>query len=201
MAKTEEVVLPDGSAFAVMSMPLPKDHWLTKPGHDNPPMLLRMSVDTPAREILSHKVREAVKYGLRGATMNGAEDDLDPDALVQNVIVGLFGYHTDDGLSNEPAFNPENIPKEWVGDGERFCQVPDELESRTTGERYAYQEGVTEGMRRARRERVTLFKYVLRFLMLKDVREAFDDRTKSEGLAIQRLILKELEAEKIRDAE
>ena len=29
--------LPDGSGFATMSFPLPKDHWLTAEGYDEPP--------------------------------------------------------------------------------------------------------------------------------------------------------------------
>ena len=34
--------LPDGSGFAVASMPLPKDHWLTADGFDEPPAPMRI---------------------------------------------------------------------------------------------------------------------------------------------------------------
>ena len=57
------------------------------------------------------KVREAVKYAVRGATMSGKDMDFDPDALVQNALVGLFGYHTEDGLSDiDPWANPKEVP-------------------------------------------------------------------------------------------
>ncbi len=38
-------VLPDGSAFATASWPLPKTHWLYAEGHNVPPMPLRMGTD------------------------------------------------------------------------------------------------------------------------------------------------------------
>ncbi len=31
------------------------------------------------------------------ATMKGKEQDFDPDALIQNLIVGMLGYHTPTG--------------------------------------------------------------------------------------------------------
>jgi hypothetical protein len=43
-------------------------------------------------------VRAAGKYAVRCATMNGAEMDFDPDALLQNLVVGMLGYWTDTGL-------------------------------------------------------------------------------------------------------
>ena len=46
-------------------------------------------------------VRAAIKYAIRGATMCGQEMDFDPDAMVQNMIVGLLGYWTADGLSSD----------------------------------------------------------------------------------------------------
>jgi hypothetical protein len=107
----ECAVLPDGSGFATMSMPLPKDHWLTADGHDEPPMPLRVGKKqslwigqpdrlTPLnRTELAEQVRAAAKYAIRASTMNGKENDFDPDAMVQNFVVGLLGYWTDDGLS------------------------------------------------------------------------------------------------------
>lgn len=86
-------VLPDGSAFAVGSLPLPKDHWLFAPlaewdsARDD-------FVDTP-QPILGDAQREAVaaalRYAIRGATMRGQEMDFDPDALVQNAVYALCG--------------------------------------------------------------------------------------------------------------
>ena len=108
--KIDEVVrLPDGSGFATMSMPLPKDHWLTRPGYDEPPMPFRLGVEEDASNILpkirtrqefADKIREAGKYAIRASTMNGKEIDFDPDAMLQNFVTGMLGYYTSDGLSH-----------------------------------------------------------------------------------------------------
>lgn len=85
-------ILPDGSSFFTASFPLPKDHWLYAPreyrdGEDEP-------ADKP-KPILTHEQRDAVvaavRYAIRAATMNGKENDFDPDALVQNAVVALCG--------------------------------------------------------------------------------------------------------------
>ncbi len=86
-------ILPDGSAFALASYPLPKDHWLYAPlaewdsARDD-------FADLP-HPILTHAQREAVvaaaRYAIRGATMRGQEMDFDPDALVQNLCYALCG--------------------------------------------------------------------------------------------------------------
>lgn len=106
--------LPDGSGFATMSMPLPVTHWIYTKGADGyglpPPMPFRMGGSHHLRLQWSEKVREAAKYAIRGATMHGQENDFDPDALLQNLIVGLFGYHTADGLSGEIWGNPDPVP-------------------------------------------------------------------------------------------
>ncbi|WP_116791425.1 hypothetical protein [Achromobacter dolens] len=85
-------VLPDGSACALASFPLPATHWLYAereyaPGAEEPK-------DLPA-PILTHAQRDAVvasiRYAVRGATMCGKEQDFDPDALVQNAVYALCG--------------------------------------------------------------------------------------------------------------
>jgi hypothetical protein len=98
--------LPDGSGFAVMSMPLPSHHWLTQPGHNTPPMPFRKGTDDPTRQQWADAIREAGRYAVRCATMNGTEDDFDPDALVQNLVVGMLGYFTPDGFSSDLWANP-----------------------------------------------------------------------------------------------
>ena len=83
----EEVgALPDGRGFALMSMPLPKDHWsCVNPEDSNiPPMPFRMGNDdqivihnprlrspgpTLTRQQFADKIREAGRYAYRGATM------------------------------------------------------------------------------------------------------------------------------------
>ena len=99
--KIEEVgLLPDGSGFATMSLPLPKDHWLTAEGFDEPPMPMRMGTDDPRREEMKKQIVAAGRYAVRAATGNGKIDDFDPDAMVDNFVIGLLGYYTPDGLSH-----------------------------------------------------------------------------------------------------
>ena len=112
--------LPDGSGFAIMSMPLRKDHWIyNEDGSINagePPMPLRMGLGdecvfavkrawAPKPDILSKDemadlIRNVGKYAVRASTMCGKEMDFDPDAMLQNLVVGFLGYWTDDGLSH-----------------------------------------------------------------------------------------------------
>lgn len=104
------VVLPDGSAFGVLSTPLPKDHWLYAEEQEPPPMGLRCGTDNVLHMELCRHVRNAAQYAVRAATIRGTEDDFDPDALVQNMVVGLLGYATPDGLSDESWQNPNPPP-------------------------------------------------------------------------------------------
>lgn len=89
--------LPDGSGFFTGTFPLPKDHWLYAEEDNVPPMLLQCGTANPYRAKIEEAVREGVKYAIRASTMNGQDDDFDPDALVQNAIVGVVGYFTSDG--------------------------------------------------------------------------------------------------------
>ena len=122
-------VLPDGSGFATMSMPLPADHWLTADDgtYEAPPMGLRelwhSAPNHPCwnRQDLNAIVRAAGRYAVRAATMKGKEEDFDPDAMVQNFVVGLLGYHTADGLSSDEWANP---PSGSVPSAETDAQSP-----------------------------------------------------------------------------
>lgn len=99
--KIEEVgVLSDESGFAVMSMPLPVDHWLYAEGFNDPPAPLRMGIDNPLRQPLAEALRAAGRYAVRCATRNGKENDFDPDALVRSIVIGMLGYFTPDGFSS-----------------------------------------------------------------------------------------------------
>jgi hypothetical protein len=97
-------------AFAIMSMPLPKDHWLYDPAPNVPPMPFRMGTDDPRRESFVEAIRAAGKHAMRAASINGTEADLDPDALVQNFIVGMLGYFSPDGTIAEAWGNPDPLP-------------------------------------------------------------------------------------------
>jgi hypothetical protein len=125
----EMKVLPDGSGFATMSFPLPKTHWSYQTDADGftgpPPMPFQMGTGETAvvqvfpagswpdrghrltRQEFAEKIREAGKYAYRASTMCGKEPDLDPDALLQNLIVGLLGYWTATGLSSDEWANPK----------------------------------------------------------------------------------------------
>jgi hypothetical protein len=96
-------LLPDGSGFAVASLPMPKDHWLYNADGSaysgEPPAPMRMG-EGPERDVMAAKLREAGRYAVRAATMCGHYDDFDPDALVQNLVVGMLGYWTKDGFSH-----------------------------------------------------------------------------------------------------
>lgn len=85
-------ILPDGSAFALASYPLPKDHWLYAPREYEPGSEEPKELPPP---ILTHALRAeveaAVRYAIRCATMCGKETDFDPDALVKNAVYALCG--------------------------------------------------------------------------------------------------------------
>jgi len=53
------------------------------------------------RQQMAANLREAGKYAVRAATMCGTDMDFDPDALVQNLVVGMLGYFTSTGFSEE----------------------------------------------------------------------------------------------------
>lgn len=105
--------LPDGSGFAVMSMPLPKTHWIYRPegsAYPTPPMPFRMGANDPRRQAFNESARAVAEYAVKSATMNGEAMDFDPDAMVQNFVVGMLGYHTADGLSSDDWANPAPVP-------------------------------------------------------------------------------------------
>lgn len=106
-------VLPDGSAFALGSFPLPGDHWLYAPqcpGWDDE---RDTSADTP-RPILTHERHDAVvaaiRYAIRGATMNGTVQDFDPDALVQNAVYALCGPYARTTMANASLSSGASAP-------------------------------------------------------------------------------------------
>ena len=79
------------------TLPLPKDHWLFKPDRERPPAYWRTGTKDPMRRRLEKAIRAGAQYGIRAATDNGRIDDYDPDAMVQNIIIGMLGYWTPDG--------------------------------------------------------------------------------------------------------
>lgn len=63
------------------------------------------------KQVFADKIREAGKYAIRCATMNGKDMDFDPDALLQNLVTGFLGYHTENGLSDDEWANPRQFQK------------------------------------------------------------------------------------------
>ena len=121
LARQQEpvTVLPDGSAFAVMSYPLPKDHWLYADRQYNDGEYEPVELGKP---VLTHELRDAVvsavRYAIRGATNCGKEVDFDPDALVQNAVYALCGPFTSPpaskpwvGLSTDEIYDMYNEPR------------------------------------------------------------------------------------------
>jgi len=135
---TEVGILPDNSGFAIMETPLRADHWLYGDRsmerkvcegpdgedvfHEPPPMPLRMGRkdmiaievghrrDVLDRDEMADMIRMAGKYAVRCATMKGKEMDFEPDALLQNLVVGFLGYWTGDGLTGTDEWaNPERV--------------------------------------------------------------------------------------------
>lgn len=112
-----------------MSMPLPKNHWIYGDGNFNvPPMPFKMGggwrasvlIQDPSsqqfagmvqrtgmtREDFAERIRDAGRYAVKCATMNGTEMDFDPDAMIQNLVVGMLGYWTENGLTDDEWANP-----------------------------------------------------------------------------------------------
>lgn len=92
MELSAPTILPDGSGFGILSLPLPKDHWLYAEREYEEGALEPKDLPAP---ILTHALRQqvidAIRYAVRSATNCGKEDDFDPDALVQNAVYALCG--------------------------------------------------------------------------------------------------------------
>lgn len=131
------IVLPDGSAFATASFPLPKDHWLYAPRGDWDSVRDDFA-ETPL-PILTNAQRDAViaagRYAVRGATMCGKEADFDPDALVRNLCYALCGPANApmllcDAPQPEPAAPPEATLDQMAGKAwDRFQRHTAELQA------------------------------------------------------------------------
>ena len=50
------------------------------------------------RDEFADRIRDAGRYAVKCATMDGREMDFDPDALIQNLVVGMLVLWNDDGL-------------------------------------------------------------------------------------------------------
>ena len=120
-------ILPDGSAFAVASFPLPKDHWLYAPREYDVDAEHPKELPSP---ILTHALRaevvSAIRYAIRGATMCGKETDFDPDALVQNAVYALCGPYGSAALAApkhpKKDFSEVDFLLSWFNENDGFSQ-------------------------------------------------------------------------------
>lgn len=72
-------------ACATASLPLPEDHWIYEEAGEPP------RFDWLDNPLWRAKLREAAKYAVRASTNSGKDTDFDPDAMVQNFIIGMCG--------------------------------------------------------------------------------------------------------------
>lgn len=92
-------VLPDGSAYGVIELSLPADHWIYTDWEFSSDDAVRPveieNVSIP--EDYHENVKAAVRYALRGATGCGRDMSFDPDAVILNVLYALREKEKDDG--------------------------------------------------------------------------------------------------------
>lgn len=95
--------LPDGSGFALASLPLPHDHWIYKgQDYDNQATgTIGEYLKNQDQALVRDKIRQAAQEAIRGATMSGKEMDFDPDALVINLLYRLLGENPNSIKCNE----------------------------------------------------------------------------------------------------
>ena len=89
---SEPTILPDGSGFGILSLPLPKDHWLYKEREYEDEAIEPKDLPTPIlTRALRQPIVDAIHYAVRASTNCGKEDNFDPDAMVQNAVYALCG--------------------------------------------------------------------------------------------------------------
>ncbi len=81
-------------AFLTAEMALPPDHWLYAPQCPDWDTERDTAADLPLPVLADDQrlaVKSAMRWAIRAATMNGADQNIDPDALVQNAVYALCG--------------------------------------------------------------------------------------------------------------
>ena len=123
MELSAPTILPDGSGFGILSLPLPKDHWLYAEREYEEDAVEPKDLPAP---ILTHALRkqviDAIRYAVRSATNCGKEDDFDPDALVQNAVYALCGPYG--AAAPTPSTWPDGTPRAFdnYAQGKRFAE-------------------------------------------------------------------------------
>jgi hypothetical protein len=92
-----------------------RKHWLfevTSKGYlTPPPMTMRMGIG-PQRADLEERIRTALRWAIKFTTDNGKDMAFDPDTLVLNCVVGIFGHYTADGTGADWE-TPKPVPPEF----------------------------------------------------------------------------------------
>ena len=127
MELSAPTILPDGSGFGILSLPLPKDHWLYAEREYEEGALEPKDLPAP---ILTHALRQqvidAIRYAVRASTNCGKEDDFDPDALVQNAVYALCGQYSAAAPTPPVSEDRKDAPQEdYFADA---CRLALELE-------------------------------------------------------------------------
>jgi len=73
-----------------VSFPLPRNHCIFQKAGEPPAPL--QTVSNKARMEMEASFKEAIRWAIRASTMSGKDMNFDPDAMIQNMSVGLFGY-------------------------------------------------------------------------------------------------------------
>lgn len=132
-------VLPDGSAFTVVSFPLPPDHWLYAPCDEWDEARDEYAECPEPILTISHRatVTAAARYAIRVSTMRGQETDFDPDALVLNICYALCGPagsaaqrdHIGDGPDHKDGPDADGFsgPRPWnsYGNAPQSVELPE----------------------------------------------------------------------------
>ena len=109
MELSAPTILPDGSGFGILSLPLPKDHWLYAEREYEESVIEPNDLPAP---ILTHSFRRqviaAIRYAVRASTNCGKEENFDPDAMVRNAVYALCGPY------NSTAPTPPVSEDRWL---------------------------------------------------------------------------------------
>ena len=127
MELSEPTILPDGSGFGILSLPLPKDHWLYAEREYEEGAIEPKDLPAPIlTRALRQQVIDAIRYAVRASTNCGKEENFDPDAMVQNAVYALCGPYNSAAPTPPVSEDRKDAPQEdYFADA---CRLALELE-------------------------------------------------------------------------
>lgn len=110
-AMVEFAKMNQGDRMPSLGDVYPRDpqHWLYHSDYPFPPMTMRVPAADPRRQRMNDALFLAVRWAIAKATKGGTELPVDVDRIVQNTMVGLFGYNTIDGLPEGNAMEGVSV--------------------------------------------------------------------------------------------